>query len=84
LIARLTVGPARILDLPGGSLTPGAPGDVTILDLDREHVIDPGRFYSRARNTPFRGWRCVGAPWMTIVGGRVVMAEGVVERGPSR
>ena len=81
LLARLTVGPARVLDLPGGSLTPGAPGDVTILDLDREHRIDPSRFYSRGRNTPFGGWACQGAPWMTIVGGRVVMADGVVKTG---
>jgi dihydroorotase len=78
LIARLTVGPARVLDLPGGSLTPGAPGDVTILDPDRELTIDPTRFRSKARNTPFVGWRCVGTPAMTIVGGRVVMADGAV------
>ncbi len=84
LVARLTVGPARVLDLPGGSLTPGAPGDVTILDLEREHAIDPTRFHSRARNTPFGGWRCVGGPWMTIVGGRVVMREGAIERGSGR
>ncbi len=84
LIARLTVGPARVLDLPGGSLTPGAPGDITILDLGREHRIEPARFLSRARNTPFGGWPCVGAPWMTIVGGRVVMREGVVQEGTPR
>jgi dihydroorotase len=83
LVARLTVGPARVLDLPGGSLTPGAPGDVTILDLDREHTVDPARFYSRGRNTPFGGWPCVGVPWMTIVGGRVVMWERVVKE-PTR
>jgi dihydroorotase len=79
LIARLTVGPARVLDLPGGSLTSGAPGDVTILELDREHTVDPTRFHSRGRNTPFGGWPCVGGPWMTIVGGRVVMEERVVK-----
>ncbi|MGH7321803.1 MAG: dihydroorotase [Candidatus Rokuibacteriota bacterium] len=79
LIARFTVGPARVLDLPGGSLTPGAPGDVTILDLDREHTIDPTRFYSKSRNTPFGGFACVGMPWMTIVGGHVVMSERVVK-----
>jgi dihydroorotase len=78
LVARLTAGPARVLDLPGGSLTPGAPGDLTLLDLDREHTIEPARFYSKSRNTPFAGWRCIGAPWMTIVGGRVVMRDGVV------
>lgn len=79
LIARFTVGPARVLDLPGGSLTAGAPGDLTVLDLGREHRIEPIRFHSRARNTPFGGWPCVGAPWMTVVGGRVVMREGVIQ-----
>jgi dihydroorotase len=78
LVARLTVGPARILDLPAGTLTPGAAGDVTILDLEQAHTIDPARFYSKGRNTPFGGWACVGRPWMTIVGGRVVMEAGVV------
>ena len=79
LIARFTVGPARVLDLPGGSLTAGAPGDLTVLDLEWSHRIEPTRFHSRARNTPFGGWPCVGAPWMTIVGGRVVMRDGVIQ-----
>jgi dihydroorotase len=79
LIRRFTAGPARVLDLPGGSLTPGAPGDVTILDLEREWTVEPARFLSKARNTPFGGWRCAGGPWMTIVGGRVVMREGRIE-----
>jgi dihydroorotase len=81
LVARFTVGPARALGLPGGSLTPGAPGDVTVLDLERAHVIDPTRFQSKARNTPFGGWACVGGPWMTVVAGRVVMREGAVPDG---
>ena len=80
LIARFTVGPARVLDLPGGSLTAGAPGDLTVLDLEWSHRIEPTRFHSRARNTPFGGWPCVGAPWMTIVGGRVVMRDGVIQQ----
>ena len=78
LVARLTAGPARVLGLPGGSLAPGAPGDVTVLDLAHQHVIEPARFRSKARNTPFGGRACVGAPWLTVVGGRVVMRAGVV------
>ncbi len=72
LVARLSTDPARVLNLPGGSLSPGAPGDVTILDLDRELTVDPTRFFSKGRNTPFAGWRLRGGPWMTIVAGRVV------------
>jgi dihydroorotase len=78
LVARLTAGPARVLGLPGGSLAPGAPGDVTVVDLAHQHVIEPARFRSKARNTPFGGRACVGAPWLTVVGGRVVMRAGVV------
>jgi dihydroorotase len=57
---------------------------VTVLDLGQEHVIEPARFRSKARNTPFGGRACVGAPWLTVVGGRVVMRAGAVagESGP--
>ena len=72
LIARWSRDPARLLDLPGGNLAPGAPADVTILDPDAETVVDPSRFRSRSRNTPFGGWTLRGAPWMTLVGGNVV------------
>jgi dihydroorotase len=55
LVARLSSGPARLLNLPGGSLAPGAPADITVLDLDHEWTVEPARFRSRARNTPFAG-----------------------------
>jgi dihydroorotase len=72
LVARLTADPARLLNLPGGSLTPGAPADVTVLDLDAPVTVDPRRFRSKSHNTPFAGWALVGAPVTTIVGGAVV------------
>ena len=55
LVARLSRGPARLLGLPGGSLAPGAPADVTILDLEAGWTVDPARFQSKSRNTPFGG-----------------------------
>jgi dihydroorotase len=72
LVARMSSDPARLLNLPGGRLTAGGPADVTLLDLEAGHVVDPARFRSRSRNTPFGGWTLRGAPWMTIVGGRIV------------
>ena len=81
LIARLTAGPARVLNLPGGSLAPGIEADVTILDLERELTIDPSGFHSKSRNTPFGGWRVTGMPWMTLIGGRVAMWERVIKGG---
>jgi dihydroorotase len=73
LVARLSSTPARLLNLPGGSLGPGAVADITILDLKQEWTVDPARFRSRARNTPFAGWTGTGAPWMTIVAGAPVV-----------
>ena len=65
-------GPARALDLPGGTLAPGAPANVTLFDPDRRWRVDASRFESLSRNTPFEGWELVGAPAATIVEGRVV------------
>jgi dihydroorotase len=68
----LSTGPARVLSLPGGSLAPGRPADLTLLDLDREVTVDPRRFRSKSRNTPFGGWELKGAAVGTILGGKPV------------
>jgi len=79
LVSRLSRDPARLLRLPGGALGVGAPADITLIDPDATVTIDPARFRSRSRNTPFAGWTATGRPWKTIVGGRLVwehVAEG--------
>ena len=80
LVQLLSAGPAAALGLPGGCLDPGFPGDVTILDLRRKWRVDPERFASKGRNTPFGGWTLTGAPAYTIVGGRVVWRAGQPSR----
>jgi dihydroorotase len=73
LVELFTAGPARVLRLTdAGTLAEGAPADLTVLDLDRHVVVDPRRFVSRSRNTPFAGWELRGAPVMTVVAGRIV------------
>jgi dihydroorotase len=72
LISRLSRDPARLLGLPGGHLAPGAPADLTLIDPVAEWTVDPARFQSRSRNTPFGGWPVTGRPWKTIVGGGIV------------
>jgi dihydroorotase len=72
LIARWSRDPARLLNLAGGTLAAGAAADITILDLEAETRVDPSRFRSRSRNTPFADWALRGGPWMTLVGGHVV------------
>ena len=70
LIAMLTVNPAGLLNLDRGTLASGAPGDVTLLDLQREWIVDKEKFASKGRNTPFHGWKLRGRAVRTIVGGR--------------
>jgi dihydroorotase len=71
----LSVNPARILRVPGGSLAEGAPADVTLLAPDLQVTIDPARFRSLSRNTPFGGWTLRGGVAATIVGGRLVFVN---------
>ncbi len=72
LIDALSAAPARILGVPGGSFAVGAPADVTVIDPVREWVVEPERFQSKSRNTPFGGTRVRGAAMVTIVDGAIV------------
>jgi dihydroorotase len=73
LVELLSTGPARVFNLPGGTLAPGSPADVTLIDPAREVAVDPAAFRSKSRNTPFGGWTLRGAPVGTILGGRRVV-----------
>lgn len=77
LIAKMSLNPARILGLAGGTLAVGAPADLTLIDLDREWTVDVGKFASKSRNCPFHGWTLKGRAVMTVVGGKVVWEEAV-------
>ncbi len=75
LIAKMSLNPARILGLAGGSLAVGAPADLTLIDLNREWTVDVGQFASKSRNCPFHGWTLKGRAVMTLVGGKIVSGE---------
>ena len=75
LVELLAVNPARILGVPGGTLAPGAPADVTVLAPEVTTHVNAAAFHSLARNTPFDGWELCGAVAAVIVGGRTVYAN---------
>jgi dihydroorotase len=75
LVAKMSLNPARILGVPGGTLAVGSPADVTLIDLDRTWTVDVNTFASKSRNCPFHGWTLRGRAVMTIVEGRVVWEE---------
>jgi dihydroorotase len=75
LVELLAVNPARILGVPGGTLAPGAPADLTVLLPDVAVTIRKNALRSKSRNTPFDGWTLRGAVGATVVGGRAVFAN---------
>jgi dihydroorotase len=75
LVELMSVNPARILRIPGGSLTPGAAADITILAPDLAGRVDARAMRSRSKNTPFDGWELRGGVAATIVGGRTLFVE---------
>ncbi len=72
LVELMSVNPARILRIPGGTLAAGSVADITILAPDLQVTVDRARLRSRSKNTPFHGWSFRGGVAATIVGGRVV------------
>jgi dihydroorotase len=72
MIELLSVNPARVLKVPGGSLAEGQPADVTILAPDAPVTIRASALRSKSKNTPFDGWTLRGGVAATIVGGRIV------------
>ncbi len=70
-LAAMTINPARILGIPKGTLAIGAEADITIIDPDRIWRVDPSKFRSKSRNTPFAGMELKGRAWAVIVGGEV-------------
>ena len=72
LVDKMSCAPARLFGLPGGTLTKGTIADVTVFDPGAEWEVDPSKFLTKGRNTPYAGMRLKGRAKCTIVGGRLV------------
>jgi dihydroorotase len=72
MIELLSVNPARLLNVAGGTLAEGAPADITLLAPDLAVAIDAAKLVSKSKNTPFDRWKLRGGIAATIVGGKVV------------
>ena len=75
LVARMTIGPARLLGISAGTLAIGAPADVTVIDPERRWKVSARTFKSKSRNTPFDGWDLQGKAIATFVGGTLVYED---------
>ena len=70
LVEAMAVAPRRIFSLGGGTIAAGEPADLTAVDTERAGTVDPDRFLSMGRSTPFAGMAVRGEVMLTLVGGR--------------
>jgi len=76
LVELLSLNPARILQIPGGTLSDGGPADISVLAPDMTVTVSAQTMKSKSKNTPFDGWTLRGGVVATIVGGRAAYLNG--------
>lgn len=72
MVEKISYNPAKIAGIDRGTLLPGRPADIIIVNVDDEIVIDRNDFVSKGHNTPFDGYKVKGIVEYTIVGGKIV------------
>ena len=74
-LTKMTVNPARLLNIKTPEITQGAPADLIVFDPDLEWTVDRNSFVSKGKNTPFHGMTLKGRNLLTMVDGRIVFNE---------
>ncbi|KMQ50031.1 Dihydroorotase [Chitinispirillum alkaliphilum] len=72
MVEKMSLTPNKILGTEGGTLSPGAPADITVIDPDRSWKVEPEKFFSKSRNTAFENMQLQGEAVFTILDGRIV------------
>ena len=75
MIELLSVQPARILGIAGGSLSVGNPADITVIDPEKTFVYREEDVVSKSANSPFFGWELNGKAVLTIVAGLITFRD---------
>jgi dihydroorotase len=75
MVELLSVNPARILGVEGGTLSVGAPADIAVIDPEQRFVFTEENIQSKSRNSPFLGWELQGKAVLTILEGRITWQE---------
>lgn len=76
MVAKLTEGPAGLLDRTPATLRPGSPADIVIFDPEAVWTVEPSAFASKGKNTPLTGQQFRGQVMLTMVGGKIVFRRG--------
>ncbi len=79
IISKMTWEPAKVFKLDVGTLNVGSAADITVIDPDKEWVVDAKNFYTKGSHSPFIGRKFKGKAVMTFVDGKMMMRDGKVE-----
>ena len=79
LVAKMSTNPDKLLGIEKGDISVGKAADITVIDPEKEYVIDAKNFASMGKNTPFDGWRVQGKVEYTLVDGKMKVKEGVLQ-----
>lgn len=79
IISKMTWEPAKVFKLDAGTLNVGSAADITVIDPDKEWVVDAKNFYTKGSHSPFIGRKFKGKAVMTFVDGKMMMRDGKVE-----
>lgn len=78
---KLTINPAKLLKIPRGKLQVGEVADITLIDPEQVYRIQPEKFQSKSKNTPFNGREVKGKAILTMVSGNIVMENDEIKEG---
>ncbi len=78
LVEKMSLNPSKILSINKGTLEIGSTADITIIDINEKITVDPGKFQSKSKNSPFGGMELTGSVWGTIVGGKVIVSDRIL------
>ncbi len=78
LIKKMSYNPSKILGISKGTLGEGKIADITIFNPDEEWTVDVSKFSSKSKNSPFDGFKLLGKPQYVIVGGKIMVNQGVL------
>lgn len=78
MVEKMSYNPAKILNIRKGNIAVGFTADITIADPDETYIIDTDKFFSKGKNTPFKGLKMTGRISYTMVNGNIVYEEGKI------
>ncbi len=78
MVHLFTIGPAKVMGIDKGNLEVGKPADITIIDPETIKTVDTRNFKSKGKNTPYKGMKLKGWPYMTLVNGILVARDGEI------